>query len=45
MRAETGPIGGEDSHEFLILAETGESEVFFDSGFHDMDWTGLRDRL
>ncbi|MBL8792142.1 MAG: proline--tRNA ligase [Rhizobiales bacterium] len=38
MRAETGPIGGKDSHEFLILAETGESEVFFDKGFHDMDW-------
>jgi prolyl-tRNA synthetase len=31
MRAETGPIGGNDSHEFLILADTGESEVFFDS--------------
>src|SRR6266513_4787260 len=30
MRAETGPIGGKDSHEFLILAETGESQVFFD---------------
>ena len=28
MRADTGPIGGELSHEFLILAETGESEVF-----------------
>jgi prolyl-tRNA synthetase len=38
MRAETGPIGGKDSHEFLILAETGESEVFFDKAFHDMDW-------
>jgi prolyl-tRNA synthetase len=38
MRAETGPIGGSDSHEFLILAPTGESEVFFDRGFHDMDW-------
>ena len=38
MRAETGPIGGTDSHEFLILAPTGESEVFFDKGFHDMDW-------
>ena len=41
MRAETGPIGGSDSHEFLILAETGESEVFFDKSFHDMDWTGF----
>ena len=39
MRAETGPIGGDDSHEFLILAETGESEVFFDRAFHDMDWS------
>ncbi|MDE2385313.1 MAG: proline--tRNA ligase [Alphaproteobacteria bacterium] len=38
MRAETGPIGGKDSHEFLILAPTGESEVFFDKGFHDVDW-------
>ena len=28
MRADTGPIGGDLSHEFLILAETGESEVF-----------------
>jgi prolyl-tRNA synthetase len=38
MRAETGPIGGKDSHEFLILAPTGESEVFFDGAFLDMDW-------
>lgn len=38
MRAETGPIGGKDSHEFLILAETGESEVFFDKNFHEIDW-------
>jgi prolyl-tRNA synthetase len=38
MRAETGPIGGKDSHEFLILADTGESEVFFDRAFYDMDW-------
>ena len=28
MRAETGPIGGDMSHEFIILASTGESEVF-----------------
>jgi prolyl-tRNA synthetase len=39
MRAETGPIGGKDSHEFLILADTGESAVFFDRDFYDMDWT------
>ena len=29
MEAETGPIGGDISHEFIILAETGESGVFF----------------
>jgi prolyl-tRNA synthetase len=28
MRADTGPIGGDLSHEFVILAETGESRVF-----------------
>ena len=31
MRADTGPIGGNHSHEFLVLASTGESEVHFDS--------------
>ena len=41
MRAETGPIGGTDSHEFLILAATGESEVFFDGALHDRDWTAF----
>jgi prolyl-tRNA synthetase len=41
MRAETGPIGGKDSHEFLILAETGESEVFFDGALHHMDWSAF----
>jgi prolyl-tRNA synthetase len=30
MRAASGPIGGDDTHEFLVLAETGESEVFYD---------------
>jgi prolyl-tRNA synthetase len=29
MAAETGPIGGDLSHEFIILAETGESGVFY----------------
>ena len=28
MRAETGPIGGDLSHEFIILADTGESQVY-----------------
>jgi prolyl-tRNA synthetase len=41
MRAETGPIGGTDSHEFLILADTGESAVFFDRDFYDMDWSAF----
>ena len=31
MKAEGGPIGGDYTHEFLVLAETGESEVFYDS--------------
>lgn len=39
MRADTGPIGGDLSHEFLILADTGESEVFFDRDFYDMNWS------
>mgnify|MGYP005849303651 CR=1 FL=1 len=30
MRAASGPIGGDDTHEFLVLAATGESEVFYD---------------
>jgi prolyl-tRNA synthetase len=30
MRADTGPIGGDLSHEFLVLAETGESGVYLD---------------
>ena len=30
MRADTGPIGGDLSHEFIILADTGESQVFAD---------------
>ncbi len=31
MRADGGPIGGDYTHEFLVLAETGESEVFYDA--------------
>ena len=29
MKAETGPIGGDLSHEFIIISKTGESDVFF----------------
>jgi prolyl-tRNA synthetase len=37
MRADTGPIGGDLSHEFIILAETGESAVFCHKGLVDKD--------
>jgi len=40
MRADTGPIGGDLSHEFIILAETGESQVFCDSALVDMPAPG-----
>jgi prolyl-tRNA synthetase len=42
MRADSGPIGGDDTHEFLVLAETGESEVFYDSEITDLSF-GDRD--
>jgi prolyl-tRNA synthetase len=35
MRADTGPIGGDLSHEFIVLAETGESEVFVQQSILD----------
>jgi prolyl-tRNA synthetase len=38
MKAESGPIGGDLSHEFIVLAPTGESEVFYDSAFEEIDW-------
>ena len=40
MRADTGPIGGDLSHEFIILADTGESEVFADKRWLETDVTG-----
>ncbi len=36
MKAEGGPIGGDHTHEFLVLAETGESAVFYDSRVADI---------
>jgi len=42
MRADSGPIGGEDTHEFLVLAETGESEVFYDKAVTELKF-GDRD--
>ncbi len=40
MRADTGPIGGNLSHEFIVLAETGESAVFYDSDYENFDLAG-----
>ena len=37
MRADSGPIGGDMSHEFVVLADTGESEVYCDSRLLDLD--------
>ena len=49
MRADTGPIGGDLSHEFIVLAETGESAVFCDRKLvempapgGDVDWDDLQ---
>jgi prolyl-tRNA synthetase len=36
MRAASGPIGGDDTHEFLVLAPTGESAVFYDAAVADL---------
>lgn len=38
MRADGGPIGGDYTHEFLVLAETGESEVYYDSEITDLSF-------
>jgi prolyl-tRNA synthetase len=38
MVADTGPIGGDLSHEFIILAPTGESQVFYDAAFEEIDY-------
>ena len=37
MAADTGPIGGDLSHEFIILAETGESEIYADKKIFEID--------
>ena len=41
MRAETGPIGGDLSHEFIVLAETGESGVFCNKDVLDLPIPGV----
>ena len=38
MVADTGPIGGDLSHEFIILAPTGESQVYYDASFEGVDY-------
>jgi prolyl-tRNA synthetase len=40
MRAESGPIGGDMSHEFIILASTGESEVYCHKDYLDFPVPG-----
>ncbi len=40
MEADTGPIGGDLSHEFIILADTGESAVYCHNDFLDFDEPG-----
>jgi len=37
MAADTGPIGGDLSHEFVILAETGESQIYADKNILEID--------
>ncbi len=42
MAADTGPIGGNLSHEFIILAETGESKIFADKRIFELDSEGTK---
>ncbi len=48
MAADTGPIGGDLSHEFIILADTGESEIYADKKIFEIDlkkYSGTEDSL
>ena len=40
VKADPGAIGGDMSHEFHILAETGESQIFYDAAFDQVDLSG-----
>ena len=42
MAADTGPIGGNLSHEFIILAETGESKIFTDKRIFNVNSDGTK---
>jgi prolyl-tRNA synthetase len=41
VRADSGAIGGDLSHEFQILADTGESEIFYDEAYESLDVSTL----
>jgi prolyl-tRNA synthetase len=41
MRAASGAIGGDMSHEFQVLAPTGESQVYYDVAFEELDLLGM----
>ena len=43
MKADTGPIGGDLSHEFIIIADTGESEVYLEKEL--LDYKGFIDEV
>ncbi len=45
VRADTGPIGGDLSHEFQVLAETGESDIYYDGDFDDFTFRGGEEDL
>ena len=42
MAADTGPIGGDLSHEFIVLADTGESEVYIDKGILNVEIPNIK---
>ena len=42
MAADTGPIGGNLSHEFIILAETGESKIYTDKRIFEVNSEGYK---
>ena len=42
MAADTGPIGGNLSHEFIILAETGESKIFTDKRIFELNYKDIK---
>jgi prolyl-tRNA synthetase len=42
MAADTGPIGGNLSHEFIILAETGESKIYTDKRIFDVNYNDTK---